>query len=400
MPKALVFYHYFYPDDVVSAVHLTQFCEELHSRNWEVEAMPCNRGCRDDKQTFIKNETWNGIKISRIWRPRFKQSSSIGRILNIVWMIFFWSLAAFRKKPDVLIVGTDPILSLLVAPIWKLIQPNVKIAHWCFDLYPEAAIADGVINKNGLISKILKKMMKSAYSSCDLIVDIGPCMRSLLDKYNHQAKKATLNPWAFVEPSKPLEVDMNERKKIFGDAHIGIIYSGSFGRAHSYKLFLELAEMLKDEKNIHFAFSVGGNCADELIEKIKDFDNISVIPFAPHNKLQQRLSSADIHLVSLRSEWSGTVVPSKFFGVLAVGRQIIFDGSPDSSIARWIEEYNVGWLLKENSVYEISEEIRKIAFSKDLSLSCRELSHRVYQQNFSKKVVMDNFDTELRNILT
>ena len=42
--KAAVLYHYFYPDDVVSARHYEDLCRDLIARGWDVEVMPCNRG--------------------------------------------------------------------------------------------------------------------------------------------------------------------------------------------------------------------------------------------------------------------------------------------------------------------------------------------------------------------
>jgi hypothetical protein len=47
----------------------------------------------------------------------------------------------------------------------------------------------------------------------------------------------------------------------------------------------------------------------------------------------------------LRKEWTGTVVPSKFFGALAIGQPVLFVGSRESSVARIIEEHGVGWLI-------------------------------------------------------
>jgi hypothetical protein len=36
---AVVLYHFFYPDDVVNARHLSDFAEELASRGWKVSIL-------------------------------------------------------------------------------------------------------------------------------------------------------------------------------------------------------------------------------------------------------------------------------------------------------------------------------------------------------------------------
>ena len=401
MPKILIFYHYFYPDDVISAQHMTELGEGLVKKDWKVEAMPCNRGCRDETQKFPKKGNWNGIRIRRIWRPRFSQKHSISRILNSIWMTCAWSIMAFRKKhvPDILLIGTEPILSVIIALFWKIFRPQVQIVHWCFDLYPEAAVADGIIKQNSFALKIVKYLMYRGYRVCDLIVDIGSCMHTKLKTYKSTARTITLTPWALSEPENALEVDRSEREAIFGDALLGIMYSGNFGRAHSYESIFELARFLRGER-IKFAFSVRGNCANELRSAVSlHDDNIVFLPFAPQNQLQARLSSADIHIVSLNEEWTGSVVPSKFFGALAVGRPVIFAGSTESAIAKWITLYSVGWVLQPETLLIVAKEIKKLAKSKEKIITLWEHCHYIYKNNFSKNYIIDTWNNELNRLL-
>ncbi len=286
-------------------------------------------------------EQWCGVNIRRVWRPRFPQAGTLGRFLNAIWMMVRWSLAAFTEKPDFIIVGTDPILSVAVAGVWKALRPRTKVAHWCFDLYPEAAIADGILPSGGWITALLKPIVTHAYRSCNLIGDLGPCMSRRIRTYLPAGRQVTLTPWALAEPSEPLHIDRLERESLFGKSTLALLYSGSFGRAHSSDLILRLACRLQPD-GAHVAFSVRGNRVDALQREAAGISNITFAPFAAQEKLESRLSAADIHIVSLREEWTGTVVPSKFFGALAAGRPVLFEGSPESAIAHWIREYNVG----------------------------------------------------------
>ncbi|MFO7974547.1 MAG: hypothetical protein R6V12_07930 [Candidatus Hydrogenedentota bacterium] len=45
--RVLVIYHFFYPDDVVSARHLSDLAAGLVQRGWEVTALTSNRFCRE-----------------------------------------------------------------------------------------------------------------------------------------------------------------------------------------------------------------------------------------------------------------------------------------------------------------------------------------------------------------
>ena len=103
---------------------------------------------------------------------------------------------------------------------------------------------------------------------------------------------------------------------------------------------------------------------DQLKSEVGDADaNIRFAGFADESELMLRLTAADIHLVSLRDDWTGTVVPSKFFGAIAVGRPVLFAGSPDSAIAKWITEFEIGWVLDDSADDRVANQLQRYAES-------------------------------------
>jgi hypothetical protein len=396
-----VLYHYFYPDDVVSARHFGEFCQELAGRGWEVEAWPCNRGCREEKLVFPFREEWEKVAIRRIWRPRLRQASGLGRILNALWMEAAWcgSVLCRRRTPDVLVIGTDPVLSVLVALVVRRLKPSVRIAHWCFDLYPEGPIAEGMMREDSWGVRILRRLLRAAYGSCDLVADLGDCMRARLEEYGHRCRKTTLVPWALAEPEEVERPDAETRRELFGESRLGLLYSGNFGRAHSFQEVLALARVLRGS-GVQFCFGVRGNREKELRAAVGPEDgNVSLAGFAPEQQLVKRLGAADIHLASLRPEWTGAVVPSKFFGSLASGRPVIFAGSREAAIARWIQEHRVGWVLDAGSRDSIAAELRGLVFEPGRLVTLQRHCHQVYHREFCRQRVMDEWDVELRSVL-
>ncbi len=397
-----ILYHYFYPDDVISARHYADFCTDLARRGWEVLALPCNRGCRDETRSFPLHERWQGVTIRRMWRPRFRQASGLGRILNAAWMLAAWCgvlLTDRRRVPDVLVIGTDPVLSVLVALIVRPLLPKMRIVHWCFDLYPESPVAEGLIRADGWLARTLQRLLRSAYKSCHLVADLGSCMRDRLEAYGHTCRKVTLVPWALAEPTEVESPDPATRRELFGDSPLGLLYSGNFGRAHSFAEFLKLARRLRGT-GAHVCFGVRGNRVEELRAAVRPEDsNVSLAGFAPEEALLKRLAAADIHLVSLRPEWTGLVVPSKFFGSLAVGRPVLFAGSRGAAIARWIAEHKVGWVLDTESEEAVAAELAELAASRERLQTLQQHCNAVYQRHFSRQQLMDQWDRELHGLL-
>ena len=65
--------------------------------------------------------------------------------------------------------------------------------------------------------------------------------------------------WALTESNGPAPVDPIHRTATFGVAKLGLLYSGSFGRAHSYTEILTIARHLRDT-GVHLSFGIRGNC--------------------------------------------------------------------------------------------------------------------------------------------
>lgn len=400
-----VFYHYLFPDNVVSAVHVDELCQGLVERGWDVTAFPANRGCRDENLTYEPSSSHKGVRLERLWRPRFRQASSSGRLLNALWMIASWSSLAFRRNPPAaIIIGTDPILSVTVAIFWKLVRPRTQVLHWVFDLYPEAAYADGLLAPEGVFAYLLKKTLRRAYAACDALIDIGPCMRRRLSTYPSSARRETIVPWALEEPAAVLPDAPEERQHIFGSTRMAMLYSGNFGRAHQFENFLALARALRDEDAM-LAFSVRGNREVELGDAIagvspEDSCPVSLVPFAPQERLLDRLAAPDIHLLSLIPSWTGLVVPSKFFGALAAGRPVLFSGSPDSSIAEWIRKFDLGWVLTPDNIESTAAEVISYVNDDERVLAMKQRCRTVYHAHFSREASLDHMHALLVELVS
>ncbi|MBX7102709.1 MAG: glycosyltransferase family 4 protein [Gemmataceae bacterium] len=384
----------------MSARQFADLAAGLAERGWDVTACPANRDFPEGSRTYPRREDWNGVAVRRVWRPNWDQARNFGRLANAAWMITAWGLQSLvpgRRRPDIVVIGTDPVLSVCAAVPWRL--TGTRVVHWAFDIYPEAAIADGMTSDSALPVRFLRFFLRRAYRACHLIVDIGPCMRDLIRRYGSPARTETITPWALVEPAGPVTADPAIRAGLFGDASLGLLYSGTFGRAHSHEDLLALARAMRGS-TASFCFAGRGNRTEQLRAAVTPDDtNVRFAGFASADELEQRLGAADVHLVSLQPSWTGTVVPSKFFGSLAIGRPVVFSGSAECGIARWVKEHRVGWLLNSKSVNEVAQELKALAENparlKEMQSHCQ----AVYQSYFARERMIDAWDAELRALL-
>jgi len=395
-----VFYHFYKPDDVVSAVHFADLCEGLAARGWNVTVRTSNRYCRHPGRIDPRREVVNGVNVVRSRRPGFSQSSNVLRMVNSLWIQAAWLWGFWRSpKPDAVIVGTDPQFSQLMLPLLRRIAPRCRILYWSFDTYPEAVLAESPGRVVRGLAEFLYRLMPRLYRPVDVMVDIGPYMRALLQKHGHDARLATLVPWALSEPEFGIPVNRQVRDAMFGqDATLGVLYSGNMGMAHEYEGFLALARMLRTRApGVIFAFSSRGNRMDEMLAALTDDDtNVRILPFASQEELEDRLNAADIHLLSLKEKWAGIVVPSKFFGSLAAGKPVLYAGSAESCIGQWIRQHDLGLLLTDDNAAEIADRLVAYSENTDELMKWKHSAYRVYHEQFSRKRVIDGWDELLR----
>src|SRR5205807_2376597 len=72
------------------------------------------------------------------------------------------------------------------------------------------------------------------------------------------------------------------------------------------------------------------------------FQGVKFLGYQAQEALQYSLSAGDIHLVTLRPEMEGLSVPSKVYGIMAVGRPVVFIGPEGSEVASLIREAGCG----------------------------------------------------------
>jgi glycosyltransferase involved in cell wall biosynthesis len=402
--KILIFNHIFWPDNINTARHISELAEELVLRGWDVTAIVGNRYyVNHSKIIKPKKGIWHGVKYNRVYTPPFNQKKNVQRLLTSLWLVLSWIIRLpFIGKYDAIIIGTNPPFVYLLVPFIKLFKRKTKVLMWGFDLYPEAII---VSKKDSFkfLGKILKSVAGFCYRKLDVIVDIGPCMRNIYREYNHTAKEETLPPWSFVEPNEILVPHLETREKLFKNANLALLYTGTIGNAHEFEIFLQLArELNKRKASVGFCFAGFGNQFEYLKSRVdQNYTNITFGGFVETDKeLEERLSSADIMLISLKHEWTGVSVPSKYFSAIAIGKAVLFSGSINSAISIWTAKYNLGFQVQNDSIDYIADTLCDIASNPEMIHKMKNNSFKTYKDHFSKKTICDQWSALLEKTIT
>jgi glycosyltransferase involved in cell wall biosynthesis len=272
----------------------------------------------------------------------------------IPWLM---ARALLLPRTDFVVTMTDPPMLVVAGLAMKFFKRN-RVIHWAQDLYPEVAEELGVLPRANALSNQLRRLSTKALLSGDAVVAIGRCMASRLTARGVSYAKISIIPnWA--PPIQSLDRTNNPFRRAQGlEGQFVVIYSGNMGLAHEFDTVLDAAESLRGQRVVFLFIGEGPRrVVVEAAARLRGIDNIRFLPSQPPDKLSESLSAADAHLVTMRPNLCGLVVPSKVYGVLAAGRPCLFVGPADSEAARLIRETDSGFVVEPGQSAQLASEI-------------------------------------------
>ena len=102
--------------------------------------------------------------------------------------------------------------------------------------------------------------------------------------------------------------------------------------------------------------------------------------------MSESLSAADVHLVSLQPSLEGLIVPSKFYGILAVARPAIFIGANDGELARLILQNDCGFVVAPGDSDALVRAIRSLAADRERAIAMGERALALYESRFAPEI--------------
>lgn len=368
---------------------LTDLAFDLSNVNIQVEIVTSRLNYDNFEKSQVKNEIINGVFVHRVWTSRFGRASLIGRAIDYGTFYFSasWKILWLANSNTTIVSKTDPpLISLFLAPIAKIRQ--ARYINWLQDLFPEVASELRVPVVSGFFFSFLKKLRNYSLLAAESNIVLGHRMAELVNLEGVPAEKIQIIPnWADGKLLKPICRSENKLRKVWGIGEkLVICYSGNLGRAHDFSTILDAAEKLSNRDDIVFLF-IGDGAQKFSVEKEAGSRNLDSVMFQPYQsrvKLNESLSVGDVHLVSLNPSLEGLIVPSKLYGIMAVGRPTIFIGDTAGEVALTIKEGNCGESVEIGSAKELMIKITEYADDKDKRDMHGKNARKVFVDDFNR----------------
>ena len=339
---------FFHPDVSATSQLLTELSQHLARTGYEVHVVTSRQLYGDPGARLPELEVTGGVTVHRVWSTRFGRSRLAGRALD--YLSFYAgagkALMALLRARDVVVAETDPPLISVVAG-WIARWRGARLMNWTQDIFPEIAERLGVGLLQGAAGTVLRRLRDRSVAFASLNIVLGERMeRELARLCGPGARVRVIHNWSDGTLVYPIERGRNSLREEWGLGDRFVIgYSGNMGRAHDFSTFLAAAARLGHRDDLAYLFVGSGNQEPAIraeavrlgLEAMFRFQ-----PYQPRERLAHSLSAPDVHLITLKPDVEGLIVPSKFYGVAAAGRPTIFVGDLDGEIASLVRTFDCG----------------------------------------------------------
>jgi colanic acid biosynthesis glycosyl transferase WcaI len=380
---------FFFPDLSATSHLLTELTLDLAKRS-EVHVVTSRLRYDDPAARLAPREQHRGVTIHRVWTAGFSRYSLLGRAVDY---LTFYVTCALRliwlvRSGDVVVIETDPpLLSIVAAPV--VLLRGARLVNWLQDIFPEVVGAVGIRLFSGRLGRLVQRLRDWSLAAAEVNVVLGDSMREVLRRRGiPEQRLRVIANWAdgaALLPSAPKQNALRAEWRL--SERFVVAYSGNMGRVHECETILGAAELLRASSRIAFVF-IGGGVRMRALQAEAERRRLSFTfkPYQPRESLSQSLGAADLHLVCLRPQAEGLVVPSKFYGVAAVGRAVIYIGDPDGEIGSIVRRFNCGVAVKAGDGRGLAEAISRLAANPELCRALGNNARSAFEANWNRTI--------------
>jgi glycosyltransferase involved in cell wall biosynthesis len=305
----------------------------------------------------------DGIQLCWVRTMKYSVAKSARRILS--WLHFEWRLLWLPKhklaKPDVVVVSSLSLLTVLNGLWWRL-RYKCRLVFEVRDIWPLTITEEGGFKPSNPFVWGLGVIERLGYKHADVIVGTMPNLGEHVQQVLGYPRVTSCIPMgvdaATFTITEALPVDYEATyfpKNKFVVAHVG-----SIGITNALDTFLECAEAMQDQPNIHFLVVGDGDLREAYWEKYSHLDNLTFGPKVTKAMVQTVLAKCDLLYFSVHVSrvWKYGQSLNKVIDYMMAGKPVVasYTGYPSM-----INEANCGTYVPAGDVLALKEELMRYA---------------------------------------
>ena len=226
---------------------------------------------------------------------------------------------------DAVFIQSNNVAGFAVRTIRKKL-PKAIVTFNVQDIFPYNLSFSGGLKRSSPIFKILAAEQRYGYKHADHVITISEDMKDTLVADGVDEKKVeVIYNWSYQD--EPYDnVDLTPVAHMFSTDYFNVVYAGNIGVMQNVDILIEVAKLMKNDKDVWFHIIGNGVYKAKLEAKAKEYGitNISFWPMQPPELAPVIYSAADVNVIPLVKDVYRTALPSKTASCLACQKPIIF----------------------------------------------------------------------------
>ena len=273
------------------------------------------------------------LETTRIAISTYDKTKYASRLIWLLKANFHLTARVLRDRRsrggEILFTGAPPFM-LFFAILTKYVR-GARLIYRITDFYPEVIIAE--LGRKTLPLAIFERITWAMRRRVDLFQALGEDQRTLLIAGGIAPHRIILKRDISPVPITGRERPMSPPPVLSG--HPILLYSGNYSVAHEVETVVE--GLIRHQHNGNGRFGLWLSASGKNVALMEQRLRCANVPVAwtqpvPLEYLASLLAAADVHLITLRNQFCGFVLPSKVYACIASGRPILFVGPENSDV--------------------------------------------------------------------
>ncbi len=344
----------------------------------------------------------DNITLYRTWTYSGYNSNFLGRIIGYLSYTFSSFIKSLLLKKSDIIIITSPSIFVGISAILLSKIKRIPFLLEVRDLWPESAVATGVLHNKFLLN-VLYWLEYRLYKYSKKIVVLTPAFKENIEnrfpEFVGKIEIITNGADFSIMNGNNKAKEIRERyhwkyKKVFA-------YFGAHGLANDLMQVVEVANKMKENKNIHFVLIGDGMQKKMLQDKANEYnlDNLQFIDSVPKNEVVDYINASDICMAILKkTDTFKTVYPNKVFDYMSCKKPVLV--TIDGITRKLIEESNCGLYSEPENLKDFEETIYKYSKMNDQELEKFGKSGFNYvKKNFDRERLAEKYIDVIKKVL-
>ncbi len=400
--RILFLSHYFPPEVNAPASRTFDHCVRWARSGHEVTVVTCTPNCPNgvvypgySNRLLRQVEQVDGVRVVRVWTHLAPNAGTGRRILNFVSYLLSAVLASLRlPRPDV-VVATSPQFFCGWAGVLVSRLKRVPLVLEIRDIWPESIEAVGAMRNRRLL-RLLEVLERWMYRAAAEIVTVGDGYRAkILEKVDVTDRISVIMNGVDLKKYAPRGPDVQWLRAWRLEGKFVCSYIGTLGMAHGLEVVVEAAKALKRKGRDDIRFCLVGEGAmksrlAELADREGVGDLVVLTGQLPKEIVPVVLASSHACLIHLKKcQLFETVVPSKVFEAMAMGRPIIMGvRGPARDI---VLQSGAGLEMEPDSAESLLQAVETLADDRQLLARLGRTARQRVASDFNRDVLATRF---------